>query len=67
MEYTTKSLEEVEQNIEEFIKLLSAMQNSESDELFKREDAVIDSLETLMRLKETLVDLKMDLDGLVER
>jgi methyl-accepting chemotaxis protein len=67
MEHTIKSLEEVEQNIEEFMKLLSAMQNSESDELFKREDAVIDSLETLMKLKETLVDLKMDLDELVER
>jgi methyl-accepting chemotaxis protein len=67
IEHTTKSLEEVEQNIEEFIKLLSAMQNSESDELLKREDAVIDSLETLMKLKETLVDLKMDLDGLVKR
>jgi methyl-accepting chemotaxis protein len=64
MGHSIKSLEEVEQNIEEFIGLLCVMTDCESDELFKREDAVIDSLETLMNLKKRLVDLRIDLDNL---
>lgn len=66
MEQTSKALEGVEQNIEDFMELLSTMQESRSDELFEKEDAVIDSLETLMQLKGRLVDLKRDLDGLVD-
>ena len=66
MEQTTKALEEVEHNIEDFIALLASMQNGESDELFEKEDAVIDSLETLMKLKERLISLQGDLDRLVD-
>ncbi|MBU1667145.1 hypothetical protein KKC13_01930 [bacterium] len=67
IEQTTKALEGVDQNIEDFIELLSTMQEHQSNELFKKEDAVIDSLETLMQLKDRLVDLKGDLDKLVEQ
>ena len=59
-----KSLEDVAQNIENFMELLSTMQEKESDELFQKEDAVIDSLETLMRLRKRLKDLKVALDNL---
>ena len=64
MEQTTKALEEVEQNIEDFIKLLASMNEGESDELFDKEDAVIESLESLMNLRERLTSLKGDLDRL---
>ena len=66
IEQTTKSLKEVTKNIEDFMELLSTMQNGESDELFEKEDAVIDSLETLINLKNKLGDLKGDLDKLVK-
>ena len=64
MEQTTKSLEEVAKNIEDFMELLSTMQDDESDELFEKEDAVIDSLESLMRLRKKLKNLQGDLDRL---
>ena len=64
MEQTTKSLEQVAQNIEDFMELLSTMQDDESDELFEKEDAVIDSLESLMRLRKKLKNLQSDLEKL---
>jgi len=64
MEQTTKSLEKVAQNIEDFMELLSTMKDDESDELFEKEDAVIDSLESLMRLRKKLKNLQHDLDKL---
>ncbi len=60
-----KSLEEVAQNIEEFMELLSTMQDKESQELFEKEDAVIDSLETIMKLRGKLGNLKNDLNRLL--
>ena len=64
MEKTTKSLEMVAQNIEDFMELLSTMQDDKSDEFFEKEDAVIDSLESLMRLRKKLKNLQDDLDKL---
>jgi len=64
MQQTTKSLEKVAKNIEDFMELLSTMQENETDELFKKEDAVIDSLEELMRLRKKLKNLQIDLDKL---
>ena len=64
MEQTTKSLEEVAKNIEDFMELLSSMKDDETDELLEKEDAVIDSLEGLMRLRKKLKNLQMDLDKL---
>jgi len=62
--HTTMALEEVEQNIEDFITLLSQMQDGESGTLSQKEDAVIDSLETLMNLRDRLKYLNEDLDKL---
>lgn len=62
--HTTMALEEVEQNIEDFITLLSQMQDGDSDTLSQKEDAVIDSLETLMNLRDRLEYLNEDLDKL---
>jgi len=61
MDNSIKSLEEVAQNIENFMELLSTMNPEESDDFFKREDTVIDSLETLMRLRKRLKDLQIEL------
>ncbi|MCK4440796.1 MAG: hypothetical protein KAU90_02235 [Sulfurovaceae bacterium] len=66
IEHTTQSLEEVEQNIENFIKLISTMQEKNDNELFEKEDAVIESLETLINLKNRLKDLKKNLENLVK-
>ena len=62
---TTKSLEEVAKNIEDFMELLSTMQEDESDKLFEKEDVVIDSLESLMRLRKKLKTLQKDLNNLI--
>jgi methyl-accepting chemotaxis protein len=64
MEQTTKSLEQVAENIENFMSLLSTMNSDESERLFNQEDAVIDSLEVLMRLRKKLKYLQEDLDNL---
>lgn len=63
--HTTAALEAVEQNIEDFITLLSEMQNDESGDLSQKEDAVIDSLDTLMSLTDKLKNLKVDLEKLI--
>jgi hypothetical protein len=65
MNQSIKSLENVAKNIENFMELISTMQEKETDELFEKEDAVIDSLETLMSLRKRLKDLKIDLDKLL--
>jgi len=62
--HTTIALEEVEQKIEDLMTLISQMQDEESDALYQKEDAVIDSLETLMNLTDRLKDLHKDLDKL---
>lgn len=64
IEHTTVSLEEVEKKIEDFMALLSQMQDEESNALSQKEDAVIDSLEALMNLTDRLKDLHKDLDEL---
>jgi methyl-accepting chemotaxis protein len=65
MGQTTESLEKVAENIEDFMELLSTMQEDESEALFEKEDAVIDSLEGLMRLRKKLKHLQRDLDSLI--
>jgi len=64
IDQTTATLEEVALNIEDFMELISTMQEHESEEIFEKEDAVIDSLETLMRLRKKLKDLEKDLHNL---
>jgi len=67
MVQTTKALKEVEHNIEGFMEFLSTMKNDESNELFEKEDAVINSLEGLMRLRKKLKNLQSDLDELTQK
>ena len=62
--HTTMALEEVEQKIEDLMTLISQMQDEESNALYQKEDAVIDSLETLMNLTNQLKDLEKDLNKL---
>ena len=64
VEHTTVALEEVEQKIEDLMSLISQMQEEESDALYQKEDAVIDSLETLMNLTNQLKNLQQDLNKL---
>ena len=62
--HTTMALEEVEQKIEDLMTLISQMQEEESNALYQKEDAVIDSLEALMNLTNQLKDLQKDLNKL---
>ncbi len=64
IEHTTVALEDVEQKIEDLMTLISQMQEEESDVLYQKEDAVIDSLETLMSLTKQLQNLQQELDKL---
>jgi len=64
IEHTTDALEELEENIEDFISLLSQMQEKQGDNLSQKEDAVIDSLEIVMQLTQRLKNLHKDLDNL---
>jgi len=63
---TTKSIEAIEHNIEGFMELLATMEDKNSDEIFKKEDAVIESLETLISLKDRLNSLREDLKELIK-
>jgi len=63
--YTIKSLEMVESNIELLVSLLHKMQTNDKEEMYKKEDVVIESLETLMELTQYLKDLKKDLEKLI--
>ena len=62
--HTTIALDEVEQKIEDLMTLISQMQEEKSDALYQKEDAVIDSLETLMNLTNQLENLQQDLNKL---
>jgi len=62
---SSKSLEEVERNIENFIELLATMEDKPSDEVFKKEDVVIESLEKLSSLNKTLKQLRVELKELI--
>ena len=65
IEHTTEALEVVEQKIEDLMSLISQMQQEgENDALYQKEDAVIDSLETLMNLTKQLKNLQQDLNKL---
>jgi Mg2+ and Co2+ transporter CorA len=59
------AVEEIEQNIEDFMELIATMEDKKSDELFKKEDKVIDSLETLISLKDRLNILRKNLKELI--
>ncbi len=63
--YTIKSLEMVESNIELLVSLLHKMQTDDKEEMYKKEDVVIESLETLMELTQYLKNLKKDLEKLI--
>jgi len=63
IEHTTLALEDVEVNIEDFLIFVSDMQE-ENKKLSQKEDVVIDSLETLMRLTNELKKLKIELGKL---
>jgi methyl-accepting chemotaxis protein len=65
MEKSIQSLEEVALNIEIFLELLSTMNPKESDDFFKKEDAVIDSLDTLIHLQKRVKNLKEELKKLI--
>ncbi|MDD5401406.1 MAG: hypothetical protein PHQ93_09490 [Sulfurimonas sp.] len=66
IEHSYKSLEIVEQNIEDLIDLIYTMnENSRDKELRKKEDAVIQSLEELSSMANGLKSLRGDLDNLI--
>ena len=66
MEYTYKSLEIVEQNIDNLVELIYAMNESSRDkELRKKEDAIIQSFEELGLSMRKLMNLKNELDALI--
>ncbi|MDD2653155.1 MAG: hypothetical protein PHX44_08925 [Sulfurimonas sp.] len=66
MEHTYKSLEIVEQNIENLVELIYAMsEDSRDKELKKKEDAIIQSFEELSISAKKLKNLKSDLDDLI--
>jgi len=64
IEHTTVALEKVEIKIEDMMILISQMQDKESSTLYQKEDAVIDSLETLMSLANQLKNLQQELNKL---
>jgi len=64
---STQALEEVARHIEDFMTLVSSMQEEQSEILFEKEDAVIDSLETLMSLRQKLKHLRKDLNHLIAK
>jgi len=64
-ENSVQSLEIVERNIELLISLVDTMQQEDREEIYKKEDAIIDSLETLTTLTEHLKNLKKDLSTLL--
>jgi hypothetical protein len=65
IEQTTNSLKEIENNIEQFLEILS-LNNQEIDiDLMKKEDAVIQSLDELMRASTKLNNLKSDLNKII--
>ena len=66
IEHSCKSIEIVEQNIEDLVELIYTMNETARDkELRKKEDAVIQSLEELSTATRKLKNLKDDLDSLI--
>jgi len=66
LDHSYKSLEQVENNIENFMQLLHTMDTQDSDKnLSQKEDAVIDSLDEIMSASKKLKDLKRELKGLI--
>jgi hypothetical protein len=66
MDHTYKSLEIVEQNIENLVELIYAMYEDSRDKEFKKkEDAIIQSFEELSISAKKLKNLKSDLDSLI--
>lgn len=66
LEYSSKSIGTLEQNIEDLIELIYAMsENTRNKELRKKEDAVIQSLEELSTASKKLEALKDDLKSLI--
>jgi len=67
IEHSTKSLELLENDIEDIMELIYTMEddNSIDLELTKKEDAVIQSLEELANSTQKISDLKSDLDNLL--
>ena len=65
--HTIKSLEIVEENIDMLLSLIHKMQNQndEKEEINKKEDTVIEALETLMELTQQLKNLKKALEKLI--
>ncbi len=63
--HTIETLESVEKNIELLVSLIHEMQSKEKESLYKKEDTIIESLETLMALTEYLKNLKKDLKKLL--
>ena len=66
IEQTTNSIEIVEKNIEDFLELVATMEDKRDDDIFKKEDVVIESLDTLIGLKDRLKKLKIELEELVK-
>ena len=64
-ENSINALEIVERNIELLISLVHQMQEEEKEDIYKKEDAVIESLETLMGLSTHLKSLKKKLQTLI--
>ncbi|OHE10035.1 MAG: hypothetical protein A2513_08015 [Sulfurimonas sp. RIFOXYD12_FULL_33_39] len=66
IEHSYKSLEILEQNIEDIIELIYEMSEKTRDkELIKKEDAIIQSLEELSSSTKSLKNVKSDLDDLI--
>lgn len=62
--HTIQSLEIVESNIEHLITLIHQMQTEDADDIYEKEDTIIESLETLMGLATHLKSLKKALISL---
>lgn len=67
IEHSYKSLELVENNIEDLLELLYTMEDDKEidKDLTKKEDAIIQSLEELTTSTQNLKELKIDLDNLI--
>ncbi len=69
IQHSYKSLELVEQNIEDLLELLYTMQDDKEldKDLTKKEDIIIQSLEELTTSSQHLKELKIDLDNLISQ
>ena len=67
IEHSFKSLELVEKNIEDLLELLYTMEDDKEidEDLTKKEDIIIQSLEELTTSSQHLKELKVDLDNLI--